>query len=441
MVWLAHDDSLDAPVAVKVMAENWAYRLDLRERFLAEARLLRKAASRRLVQVFDIGELPDERPYFVMEYADGGTLGDLLGHGRLPVREALRLAAEAARGVAALHEAGVVHRDVKPSNVLISRAQDGGDRVLVADLGLAKALAQASGLTMAAGSAGYMAPEQARPDGDIDVRADVYGLGALLYHLVTGAVPGPPGKVVRPRRLRPDLPAGVERAVLRALAPDRRKRWPGAARFADELDALAAPAGHESAGRRRRWGRAPAVVLCAAVLAATGAGLVASRPGTPPAAAPSVVSDATHRIRVEVPAGWARELVGGGWSPKAVGLPDADEPALLVAGDVGSWQDLGSGVDGVFVGLTERGDLAARVGAIRHDGCHYRGGRGYTGEGPSGWTGRVRHWSDCGTAGGSIDEVSLVRGSGAQPQVYVQIRQKGGSDLTDRILGELRITG
>lgn len=442
MVWLAHDDSLDAPVAVKVMAENWAYRMDLRERFLSEARLLRKAASSRLVQVFDIGELPDERPYFVMEYADGGTLGDLLAQGRPPLPEALRLTAEAARGVAALHEAGVVHRDIKPSNVLISGTGEGQERVLVADLGLAKALAQASGLTMAAGSAGYMAPEQARPDGGIDVRADVYGLGALLYHLVTGSVPGPAGKVVRPRRLRPDLPSPVERAVLRALEPDRRKRWPSASRFAEELDALAArSAGHVESRPRRRRGRTLVIALCAAVLAAGGAGLAASRSGAPRTPPPTVVSDATDRIRVQVPAGWGRELVRGGWSPRALRLADAHEPALLIASDVARWQDLGSGVDGVFVGLSERGDLTARVGAVRHGGCRYRGSRGYASEGAPGWSGRVRHWTGCGAAGGSLDEISLTRAGAAQPQVYVQIRQAGGPDLTDDVLGGLRITG
>lgn len=438
MVWLAHDDSLDAPVAVKVMAENWAYRLDLRERFLAEARVLRKAASGRLVQVFDIGELDDERPFFVMEYADGGTLDDLLIQGPPPLREALRLTAEAARGVAALHEAGVVHRDIKPSNVLISTAHDGPRRVLVADLGLAKALAQASGLTMIAGSAGYMAPEQARPDGGIDVRADVYGLGALLYHLVTGTVPGPPGKVVRPARLRPGLPAGVQRAILRALEPDRRKRWPSAERFAAELDAVADRLAGQPEGSPRRGRRRTALIgLCGVVLTATGAGLAATHTTAPRAARPTLVRDATQRIRAEVPAPWSRELVDGGWSPKALGLPDAHESALLVASDAGNWQDLGSAVDGVFVGLSERGDLAARVGLIRHGRCHYEGSRPYRG---AGWSGRIRHWTGCGTGGGSIDEVGLARADGAQPQVYVQLRQRGGPDLTDRILGDLDIT-
>ncbi|MEU6341043.1 serine/threonine-protein kinase [Streptomyces sp. NPDC046977] len=442
MVWLAHDDSLEAPVAVKVMAENWAYRLDLRERFLTEARLLRKAASSRLVQVFDMGELPDERPYFVMEYADRGTLEDLLADGPLPLRDALRLTAEAARGVAALHEAGVVHRDIKPSNVLIGTSRDGAERVLVADLGLAKALAQASGLTTVAGSAGYMAPEQARPDGGVDVRADVYGLGAVLYHLLTGTVPGPAGRITRPDRLRPGLPADVRRAVLRALQPDRRKRWPDAGRFAAELEALTARHGRPAPGgalrglRARR--RAPVLALCAVLVAAgAGGGVLAAR-GTPPRTpATNTVSDATGRITVTVPAAWSRELVGGGWNPAALGLPDAREPGLVVAGDASRWPDLDARVDGVFVGLSEHGDLAARVGAVRHDVCRRQESRGYRG---TRWSGRIRHWTECGAAGGSIDEISLGRDGTAQPQVYVQVRQRGGGDLTGRVLGGLDIT-
>ncbi|MYQ68943.1 MULTISPECIES: serine/threonine-protein kinase, partial [unclassified Streptomyces] len=194
-VWLAHDDDLDAPVAVKVLADNWSHRLDVRERFLTEARMLRKAGSDRVVQVYDIGELPDGRPYFVMEYADGGTLAELAEAGPLPVAEALRLTAGAARGAQALHAAGIVHRDIKPSNVLLRSSPGGAPRVLLADLGLAKSLAQASGLTLAAGSAGYRPPEQAAPGAGIDARADVYALGAVGYRLVTGEVPGDPGRV------------------------------------------------------------------------------------------------------------------------------------------------------------------------------------------------------------------------------------------------------
>ncbi|UNZ18543.1 protein kinase [Streptomyces sp. 891-h] len=240
VVWLAHDDRLEAPVAVKVMADNWAHRMDIRERFLAEARLLRKASSGGVVQVFDVGELDDERPYFVMEYADRGTVADRMVAGPLPVDEALRLTAEAARGVEALHEAGVVHRDVKPSNVLLtSGGAQGRERVLVADLGLAKNLAHASGLTVVAGSVGYMAPEQAEPFEGIDARADIYSLGAVLYHLVTGAQPGNPDRVMPLDELRPGLPPAVAEAVGRAMEPDRERRWPTAASFANELDRIA----------------------------------------------------------------------------------------------------------------------------------------------------------------------------------------------------------
>ncbi len=110
VVWLARDESLDTTIAIKVMAENWAGHSDLRDRFLAEARMLRRAASTRIVQVFDIGELPDGRPYFVMEHADRGTLGDRIARQRLTPVQALRVTAEVARGAAELHRLGIVHR-------------------------------------------------------------------------------------------------------------------------------------------------------------------------------------------------------------------------------------------------------------------------------------------------------------------------------------------
>lgn len=434
-VWLAHDDTLEAPVAVKVLADNWSHRLDVRERFLSEARLLRRAASRLVVQVHDIGELPDGRPYFVMEYADGGTVAELLDDGPLPVREALRLTALAARGAAALHEAGIVHRDIKPSNLLLRTGPDGTRQVLLADLGLAKTLAEASGLTLAAGSAGYRPPEQAEPGAGIDARADVYGLGAVGYHLVTGTVPGAPGKVVRPDRLRAGLDPGVRRALMRALRPDRERRWPGAAAFAEELERLVSKP-------RRRWrrrGRLIGLGVGVAVAAALAA-LAAAFAPTGHGSAPTVlrVQDATGRVSAEVPVAWSGQLRDSGWDPGTLGLPAGHQPGFGVADHLARWQDLGAEVDGMFAGLVGPGDVTALVNALAHPGCHYAGARDHT---LSGWHGRVRTWTGC-PGGGSVVEAGLTPpDGGGEPQVYVQIRQDGEPSDIRRVLSSVRVRG
>ncbi|MEY2248022.1 serine/threonine-protein kinase [Streptomyces sp. BF23-18] len=436
VVWLAHDDVLDAAVAVKVLTENWVDRLDIRERFLSEARLLRKADSSRVVQVYDIGELPDGRPYFVMEYADGGTLAERIEAGPLPVAEALRLTALAARGAEALHAAGIVHRDIKPSNVLLRTPPDGADRVLLADLGLAKSLAHASGLTLAAGSAGYTAPEQARPGSRIDARADVYSLGALGHHLVTGSVPGPPGMVERSDRLRTDLGPDVGRALLRAMEPDRERRWPSAAVFAAELERLAeeAAAGGVPASRRSR--RTALLALTGAAVACA-VGVTAVLLTNESAASTLTVEDGTGRITVEVPAGWGGQVRDSGWNPRSLGLGDGTEPGLVVADRLARWPDLRAGVDGAFVGLSAHGDVTGQVRAIAHPGCHYAGGRAYSG---ARWHGLIRTWDGCPGTDGRLTEAALTAPGGGRTQVYVQIRQESGDDDTaDGVIASVRL--
>ncbi|WP_067469651.1 serine/threonine-protein kinase [Actinomadura macra] len=274
-VWLGHDPELDAPVAVKILGDSWTHRADVRERFVQEARLLRRADSHRLVQVFDIGELPDGRPYFVMTYADRGTLEDRLAGGPLPLNEALRTAREIILGVRELHGLDVVHRDLKPSNVLLRAAPGGdGERIMIADLGIARTGDRLSSLTLPAGSPGYMAPEQAQIDGAPDRRADVYGLGALTYHLLTGEPPHSPAEA--PSRLRPSVPPSVDAAVLRALEPDRERRWASAEEFGHALaratskidtDPLPAPAGRPPGRLRRRTVLAGVGAATAALLA------------------------------------------------------------------------------------------------------------------------------------------------------------------------------
>lgn len=117
VVWLGRDEILDTPVAIKVLAENWLHNADVRGRFIDEAKVLRRADSDLIVRVFDIGELDDGKPYFVMSFADSGSLADRLAAGPLPVTTGLRLGVEIARAVSVLHDIGVLHRDVKPSNV------------------------------------------------------------------------------------------------------------------------------------------------------------------------------------------------------------------------------------------------------------------------------------------------------------------------------------
>jgi serine/threonine protein kinase len=114
-VWLGHDDDLDVPVAVKVLAENWADNSDVRNRFLTEARILRRIRDPRLVQVYDIGTIDDGRPYFVMDYINGGSFNDLRQAGCEPIR-GLRLAAEACRAIEVLHANDIIHRDVTPGS-------------------------------------------------------------------------------------------------------------------------------------------------------------------------------------------------------------------------------------------------------------------------------------------------------------------------------------
>lgn len=244
-VWLGYDPELDAAVAIKVLAENWALDADVRARFLEEARLLRRISDPRVVRVHDIGVAGD-RPYFVMDHVDGGTLADVVG--TLAPAEAVRLAIEVAYAVDVLHREGVIHRDVKPSNLLLDRRTD-PPAVLVADLGSAKPLAAASGLTVTTGTPAYMAPEQADQLGGFDGRADVYAVAAVTYELLSGQRPfddSSPASVARrapgvrpaPIATRLGLPARLDDLLARSLDRDPERRPPSAAAFAEALTAV-----------------------------------------------------------------------------------------------------------------------------------------------------------------------------------------------------------
>jgi serine/threonine protein kinase len=244
-VWLYRDDELRSDVAVKALADNWAQREDVRERFLEEARILRAADSDHVVRVYDVGEVGGEggTPYFVMTYADRGTVADALKEGRVDLERAVSLVRQAGDGLAVLHAKGVVHRDIKPQNLLLASDGLGRERVMVADLGVAKALIHASGLTDVVGTPAYMAPEQAL-GGGIDERADVHGLAAVAYHLLTGHVARNGGVSDLIHAKLPPAPSAfvpvppeIDEAIMRGLEPDREDRWPDILSFVDAFGA------------------------------------------------------------------------------------------------------------------------------------------------------------------------------------------------------------
>ena len=186
LVHRAHDDVLGRDVAVKLLADNLAADAEARRRFEREAQAAARLTHPNVVQVYDVGE-EDGRPYFVMELVDGPSLADLLHtRGTLPAREVEAVAIDALRGLARAHAAGLLHRDLKPGNLM--RAPDG--TVKVTDFGVAQAteLPQMTRTGLVLGTLPYLAPERLT-GAPASVRTDLYGLGATLLELLTGAPP------------------------------------------------------------------------------------------------------------------------------------------------------------------------------------------------------------------------------------------------------------
>jgi serine/threonine-protein kinase len=239
-VYRAHDTLLERNVAIKLLHEHFGRDAEQVERFRREARAVAQLSHPNIVTVIDRGER-DGREYIVFEYVEGENLKQLVQRGALPVRRALEIGIEVARGLAFAHRQGLIHRDVKPQNVLIPN----GGEAKVTDFGIARSI-DVHGLTQTGsvlGTSHYIAPEQASGAG-ADERTDVYGLGAVLYELLTGTVPYDGDNFVSVAlkhvheevpsvsALRPDVSPRLAATVLRAMAKDP------AARFAsmDELE-------------------------------------------------------------------------------------------------------------------------------------------------------------------------------------------------------------
>ena len=279
-VYRAVDDNLGRPVAVKVLRRELVDEPAFLERFRREARAAAAVSHPGVAGVYDYGEL-DGRAFIVMELVEGETLAErIAARGRLPWREAFGIGEQVARALAAAHDHGLVHRDVKPANVLVGP----GGRAKVTDFGIAKAAA-ALPLTrtgMVLGSANYVAPEQAQ-GGDVGPAADQYSLGCVLFEAVCGRTPYTGANPVAiatqhvsspvpdPSRHRPDLPAPAAALIRRALAKHPADRFPSTKALATALatatrDLPAAPEPHPpAAGAPGREGRPAAVDVPGAV--------------------------------------------------------------------------------------------------------------------------------------------------------------------------------
>jgi serine/threonine protein kinase len=242
VVYLAYDEELHRAVAVKVLAEHLASDDSFRARFLRESRLAGRLSHPNVVQVYDAGET-EGSPYIVMEYVSGNTVAQ---RGKLSYAKAVPLALQACAGLQHAHNAGLVHRDVKPANLLVRE----DDVLKIADFGIARA-AELTRLTQhgtVLGTAAYASPEQAAGE-DVTAASDIYSLSAVLYELLTGRAPYQFGSlaelaaqqtsgVIAPLRdLEPSVPEPIEAAVMHALAREPRFRPASASAFAHELAA------------------------------------------------------------------------------------------------------------------------------------------------------------------------------------------------------------
>lgn len=262
VVYLARDTKLDRPVALKVLDPQLSITVG-HERFLREIAIAAKLNHPNILGLLDSGNA-DGLLFYVMPYVEGESLSDRLAReGQLPLEDALRITRDVGSALTHAHRLGIVHRDIKPGNILLS-----GEHTVVADFGIAKAVTDAGGETLtetglAVGTPFYMSPEQAAGHGAIDSRADIYSLGCVFYQMVVGEPPftGPSAQAVLARHaidpvapmstVRSTVPVGVDRAVTKAMAKVPADRHTTAQQFVEDLTRAAAAPDPWSVTRRR----------------------------------------------------------------------------------------------------------------------------------------------------------------------------------------------
>jgi urea transport system substrate-binding protein len=264
VVVAARHRQLERTVAIKFLRAGVAARSGMLARFEREARVIAGLKSEHVAEVFDVGRLPSGEPYMVMELLEGETLGSRVGReGKLPVETAVSYVLEACDGLAEAHAAGIIHRDIKPDNLFICRRLDETEAIKIIDFGISKADESAT-ITHGAdfvGTPAYMAPEQFGSPGQVDVRADVWSLGVVLYEALSGRRPfiasgalQMVSEVVQndPTPLSeyaPELPPMLAAIVHRCLTRDLSQRF---ASVADLARALAPFGGADAAARLER---------------------------------------------------------------------------------------------------------------------------------------------------------------------------------------------
>ncbi len=256
-VFKAYQPGLDRYVAIKILPAYYAHEEGFSERFVREAKAIARLDHPHILPVHDFGQ-SDGLSYIVMKYVAGGTLKDRLGRPLTP-QGALAILKQIAAALDHAHELGILHRDVKPGNILI----DEKGWVYLSDFGLAKMVegsVQLTGTGTGVGTPAYMSPEQGQGL-SVDERTDVYSLGIILYEMLTGRVPyeaeTPMGVVVKhitsplplPRSINPTIPEPVERVILKALAKDPRDRFARAGQLVSALEAAVVQAGRDKTAR------------------------------------------------------------------------------------------------------------------------------------------------------------------------------------------------
>jgi serine/threonine-protein kinase len=262
-VLLARHVELDEHVAIKMLLPSATPLSPTAEpvtRFVREARAAIKIRNEHVVRIFDVGRLQGGAPYIVMEYLEGSDLAHRLdAKGPLPVDDAIEYVVQACEAIAAAHALGIVHRDLKPANLFLTRGHDGGPCIKVLDFGISKvsggsaSSGYSAGLTSTTtimGTPCFMSPEQLRSTRDVDARADIWSMGAILHALLTGTPPydgesnaDVSAKIIRDqptpvRQLRAEVPAELEAIILKCLEKDPDARYPDVAALAQALAAV-----------------------------------------------------------------------------------------------------------------------------------------------------------------------------------------------------------